>query len=356
MQRAEWIDPELRRTRFEYWSELWWSTTVHLRPTTRHGYGGALRARVLPTFQGRRVADIDRAVVRKWIAEMSSAGYAPKSMRQALSVLSMILQLAQESGAMVSNPAQRHRLPRVVRKEPIFLTAAQVETLAASVRAPFGFLIRFAAYTGLRPSELCGLRVGRLDVMRGSVEVAETLIPLHGQLVVGPTKNYARRTVPLPRFLRDDAASHLADRATMLGRPLEPTDYVFGGLRAGPLNRDSLHKLVLQPGVLAAGLPPALRTHDLRHTCASLLIELGAHPKAIQERLGHSDIGVTLNVYGHLFPSLQEALTERLDDVHERALAVPWSPAQTVVRDIAAAAQPATKRESEEHELRVHGG
>jgi hypothetical protein len=177
IQRAEWIDPELRRTRFEYWSDLWWATTVHLRPTTRHGYGGALRARVLPAFEGRRIAEIDRAVVRKWIAEISAAGYAPKSMRQAVSVLSMIMQLAQESGAVLSNPAQRHRLPRVMREEPVFLTAAQVETLAASVRTPYGFLVRFAAYTDLRPSELCGLRVGRLDVLRGTVEVAETLIP-----------------------------------------------------------------------------------------------------------------------------------------------------------------------------------
>jgi integrase len=128
----------------------------------------------------------------------------------------------------------------------------------------------------------------------------------------------------------------ISARAAVLGRPLEAADYVFGGLRDGPLNRDSLHKRVLQPGVAAAGLPPALRTHDLRHTCASLLIELGAHPKAIQERLGHSDIAVMLNVYGHLFPSLQEALTERLDEVHERAAAAPWSPPPTVVRAIGA--------------------
>jgi len=59
--------------------------------------------------------------------------------------------------------------------------------------------------------------------------------------------------------------------------------------------------------------------HDLRHTCVALLIELGAHPKAIQERLGHSSITVTMDVYGHLFPSLNAALTERLDDVFRSA-------------------------------------
>lgn len=63
----------------------------------------------------------------------------------------------------------------------------------------------------------------------------------------------------------------------------------------------------------------AVRTHDLRHTCASLLIQLGAHPKAIQERLGHSDISVTLNLYGHLFPSLEEHLTDALDELGRTA-------------------------------------
>jgi integrase len=60
----------------------------------------------------------------------------------------------------------------------------------------------------------------------------------------------------------------------------------------------------------------------LRHTCASLLIQLGAHPKVIQEWLGHRSITVTMDVYGHLYPSLNEALTERLDEVFAKARAV----------------------------------
>lgn len=71
----------------------------------------------------------------------------------------------------------------------------------------------------------------------------------------------------------------------------------------------------------APGCSPARvgATHDLRHTCASLLIQLGAHPKAIQDRLGHSDIGVTLNLYGHLFRSIEEHLTDALEDLRRSA-------------------------------------
>jgi integrase len=78
-------------------------------------------------------------------------------------------------------------------------------------------------------------------------------------------------------------------------------------------------------------LPPRLRLHDLRHSCAALLIELGAHPKAIQERLGHSSITVTMDVYGHLFPALNEALTDRLDDIFRAARCDPSTAGTGVV-------------------------
>jgi integrase len=81
--------------------------------------------------------------------------------------------------------------------------------------------------------------------------------------------------------------------------------------------------------VRRAGLPEATRFHDLRHTNAALLIALGAHPEAIQERLGHSSIMVTLDRYGHLFPSLDEALTTRFEEHRQRALRTRPGPAAT---------------------------
>lgn len=113
--------------------------------------------------------------------------------------------------------------------------------------------------------------------------------------------------MPISRFVAAEAEAHLALRVAQLARPLHPDDWVFGG-QADPadgLNRDSFRKWVMLPALAEIGLPLAVRTHDLRHTCASLLIELGAHPKAIQDWLGHSDITVTMNLYGHLFPSLE---------------------------------------------------
>ncbi|MGH9227076.1 MAG: tyrosine-type recombinase/integrase [Acidimicrobiales bacterium] len=99
--------------------------------------------------------------------------------------------------------------------------------------------------------------------------------------------------------------------AHLANRPHSPTDLVFTAPKGGPLQHRTFYRRYFRPAVAATGLPEALRFHDLRHTAAALLIAQGAHPRAIMERLGHSSTTITMNVYGHLFPNLDEALTRR---------------------------------------------
>ena len=321
LRRGEWIDPRLGRTTFGTWSAEYLGAIVHLRAVTRGDYEGALRAHILPAFADRPVAQIEQVDVRRFFAEKQAAGLSPKSLQKIRLVLRQVLELARGSGAIKTNPCDGIRLPRAVQAEPIFLSAEQVERLARETEPPYGLLVRIAAATGLRPSELCGLRVGRLNLLKGTLEVAEAVTVVRGHLEVGPTKSYARRTVGLPRSLCDELGEHLARRASE--GPVQAEEFVFTAPMGGPLRRDLLYKRVIRPAIERAGLPTRLRLHDLRHTCVSLLIQLGAHPKAIQERLGHSSITVTMDVYGHLFPSVAEALTERLDEVFRAARLTP---------------------------------
>ena len=327
--RGDWIDPRRGRETFGEWADAWWATTVHLRASTRRGYATALNARVRPHFDRTPIGSIDRPAVKEFVAELKARGLASKTIANTALVLRLVLQEAVEAGSLCENTATNLRLPKARRQEPKFLTADEVNALVSATRAPYGFLILFAAYTGLRPSELCGLRVSKLDLLRRRVEVSETLMQINGETVIGPTKSDAVRNVPVPAFLRDAAGEYLALRRHQLGRPLAPADLVFppittknGVARTEFLYAESLRRYILKPALAAAGLPSDFRTHDLRHTCASLLISLGAHPKAIMERLGHSDITVTLNVYGHLFPSLEEQLTDGLDELYRSTTAV----------------------------------
>jgi integrase len=326
LRRGEWIDPRLARVTFGEWAADYLTTIVHLRTITRGDYQRVLNAHLLPVFAKRPIASIEPIDVRRFMAEKQAAGQAAKSLQKLRLVLRQVLELARASGAIKSNPCDGLRLPKAVQMEPTFLSADQVEALARATRTPYDLLVRLVAATGLRPSEACGLRVGRVNLMKRTMEISEALTVVGGRTEVGPTKTYARRTVGIPRSLCDDLGAHLADRVATLDRPLDPDDYVFTAPRGGPLRRDLLFKRFVRPAIDAANLPPNLRLHDLRHSCAALLIELGAHPKAIQERLGHSSITVTMDVYGHLFPAINEALTDRLDEIFQAARLNPSAP------------------------------
>jgi integrase len=96
---------------------------------------------------------------------------------------------------------------------------------------------------------------------------------------------------------------------------------VFAAPKGGPLRHNNFYQRLFCPALARAGLPDQVRFHDLRHTCAALLIAQGAHPKAIQAHLGHSSIQVTMDRYGHLFPEALEHLADRLDAVRIQARA-----------------------------------
>jgi len=316
MQTGAYAEPSLQRTTFDAWATEWLEA-VDVAPTTRRGYDQALD-RIRPTFSGMKVGSIDRPTVRRFVTEMRRSGYAPKTVKNTVSVLKGIFDLAVEARALPENPATRMRLGAQRRHEPLFLTPEQVNALVDAAAPAYRTLIRFAAYTGGRPGELAGLKIGRLDLLRGTVTFAETLTTLAGKLVEGPTKTYETRAVPLPTFLREELAEYLAARRHQLGRDLGPDDLVFVSSKGYPIRTDKLLRWV-KAAAERAGQSRSLRTYDLRHTYASLLIAAGAHPKVVQERLGHKTITMTFDVYGHLFPALDERITERLDDLHRGA-------------------------------------
>jgi integrase len=123
----------------------------------------------------------------------------------------------------------------------------------------------------------------------------------------------ARRTVSLPQGICDLIAAHLAE--------FPSDELVFTSTQGQPIRWSNFRRRYWKPALVAAGLPD-VRFHDLRHSHASILIEQGEHSKVISSRLGHSKIGITMDIYGHLFDGLDEAAADVLDAVFSEA-AVP---------------------------------
>jgi integrase len=224
-----------------------------------------------------------------------------------------VMTSAVDAGTLKVNPCVGVRLPRPERRDMHFLAADQVMALAEEAGDSHRTLVLFAAYTGMRAGEIAALRWERVDLLRGAVDVVESYAEVHGELVLGPTKTYARRTVRLPRFLVDLLGEHQAVTG--------PEGLVFRDTQGGPVRHSNFYRRVFRPAAARAGLSEELRFHDLRHTCVALLVAQGAHPLAIKDRLGHSSITVTIDQYGHVLPAVDEALTDGLDATFERAAA-----------------------------------
>ena len=329
VQRGEWIDPALRRTSFDEWASAWWATTVRLRPTTRRGYHQLLHGHVLPYFGGRPLTSIDFMDVEEFIAAKLNEGrLGPKRIRDAVSIISLVMKAAVQSGVRRDNPAAGHHV--TVRRKRIrqgdVLTMQEIHRLVEHVVQPYKPAVWLLVLTGMRPAELCGLKVRSVDLIRHSVAITETLLPVSGygdqrlQLVVGPPKTEAGdRTVPIPGWLCEDLAEMLARRAAPRGRPIGRDEPLFVNRAGQPLNRDKFRETVVRPALRAAGLPEQLRTYDLRHGHASMLIDMGVNPLVVAQRMGHSDPSVTLREYGHLFEGVQERVSEQLDQLRSEA-------------------------------------
>lgn len=232
-------------------------------------------------------------------------------------VLSEALQQGIRWQIMARNPAAGVTPPRVVRREMQVLTPVDAKKLLdACDDDQFRTLIFVALSTGLREGELLGLRWPDVDLERGQLRVQRTLLTLRGgTLQFGePKTRRSRRQVAISRetvrWLREQRRRQLETRLAA-GKAYQDQALVFADAVGEPIKPQRIAPR-FKRFVKRAGLPP-LRFHDLRHTSASLLLAAGVHPKIVSERLGHSNVNITLDTYSHVLPGLQDAAAELLD-------------------------------------------
>jgi integrase len=301
------------------WKESW---NGRLSPTTARRYESIVNNYLRPEFGRHRIGSITHEVVQRFITRLAAnPKHAPGTVRNVYAVLRTAMAKGVRMGMVKVNPCTDVDLPRPRRREMLFLASNEVRAVAEAIGPHYRVLVYTAAYTGLRAGELAGLQRRDVDLLRGVIHVRRALKDVNGHLELGPTKTHAHRTVALPAFLKTMLTEHLAGSSGGTG----PDAYVFTMKSGGPLRMGLVYGRYFKRAVagytlrgkqIPGALPTekqGLRFHDLRHTCAALSIAAGAHPKLIAARLGHSSITITLDRYGHLFPSVEEALAEALD-------------------------------------------
>jgi integrase len=306
------FDPRLGKSPLAEVVERWYAGAVPaLKPKTRASYGGLIDVRILPYLGRRPVGTLAPSDVQTWVNQLIGEGLSSSRIRQAYIVLGMALDQAANDGAIVRNPARRSgvKLPRLERRQPVFLPPEDVERIAAACPEPYDLLIRLLVGTGLRWGEAVALRRRSVDLTKGQLIVTESLAEIGGELTFGSTKSHAERTLWLTRSLVDALETHL-DRRVGRGRDT----LVFTSEKGRPLRYSNFRREVWVRALKAAKVDP-VGIHVLRHSAAAFMIQAGASSKALQMNLGHQSAGFTLSVYGHVSEQDLAAIAERLEEI-----------------------------------------
>jgi integrase len=306
-------DPRAAKVPIEKRARAWLEGLHHVRPSTLAQYRWAVERYIIPRIGQVAIGALRPEDVRSFLAAMLADGARPRTVRAVRQVLHGILEEAVRDGVIPSNPARYARPPREERSELRVPTPEEVERLVEATPEPWRALLLVLAYGGLRIGEALGLQRRDLDLLRGRLQVRRQAVEVGGAVELADVKTAAgRRVIALPAFVVEALARHLE------GRPSEPEALVFADARGGPVRRTNWRRRVWGPAVRAAGLE-GLRPHDLRHFAASVAVAAGAHPRALQARLGHSSARVTMDVYASVLPGLDEELASRLEEIRAQA-------------------------------------
>jgi integrase len=306
MDRGDWIDPRKSAISLQEWSETFLAGSLSLSPTSLLTYRRDLELYVLPALGDRRLSRLNAEEIEQWLGAELARGISPSSVHRHYRTLRRVLQAAVEKDRLLVNPCAKVRPPRVPARPMAILTWAQSVALAEAHPEHLRPMIYLALDSGMGWSELVGLRRGQVDLARRKVRVTEQLLRIGNEWVRRPTKTAAGvRSITISSSTAEMLERHVA------GKPDGEDELVFTTTAGTPLQHSSFQTHAWKKALAAAGVK--CRFHDLRHTSVALAIASGAHPKAIQVRMGHSTITVTLDRYGHLFPELDEAIAVAFD-------------------------------------------
>lgn len=291
------------------------------KPNTTRSYERALRVHIEPSdIASIKVAELCRRDLQDFADGLLATGLSPRTVSNALNPIQAFYRREIDRDELVFNPSTRIDLPNGDSRRPRRVASpVEAAALLAALDVEDRPVWATAFYAGLRRGELQALRVRDINLEENLIAVERGWDQVEG--AIEPKSRAGRRTVPLLAILRDHLAAHLSRSGRSgedlaFGRKPEQAFYaatVDGrAKRAWKAANERERKIAATDGRNPGVLKP-ISLHLCRHTFASLLIDSGANPKAIQEFMGHSKIQTTFDVYGHLLPGSHDEVRRRMD-------------------------------------------
>jgi integrase len=309
-----------------------------VRAKTFVGYKETLSRYVRPELGARPLAKIAPVDVQALYNKLRETGLSPRTIQYTNMILKQAFKQAIHWRLVAFNPCDGVTLPKQVRREMQVLPPDQARRFLAVARADrYAALYELALTTGLRPSEYCGLKWSDVDLERGVVSIARSLdwLPGGGWQFDETKTGRSRRVVKLLASVVQALAQHKARQEAQrsaAGDLWTDHDLVFTNETGGPVDRHNLANRSFRRILKAAELP-VIRLYDLRHTAATLALAAGVPIKVVSEMLGHASSALTMDVYSHVLPHMQDDAAARMEALlwgqRETGTAVPAAHTRT---------------------------
>jgi integrase len=297
-----WIDEVLRGT---------------VKQSTLENYAYIARLHIIPELGRVRLKALKSRDVRRLYREKLEAGLSPRTVQIIHTVLRKAMQQAVRDDVLPRNVCDAVTAPRQTKKEMQPLTPEQAKRLLENVHEDrLRALYILAVTAGLREGELLGLRWEDVDLERKLLQVRRQLTRTRDGLSFTAPKRGKARVVRLTDLAIAALKAHREaqnEERAKAGSLWEEMSLVFTSTIGTPVDVGNLTYRSFRPLLKSADLP-RIRFHDLRHTCATLLLSKGTHPKIVQEMLGHANISMTMDTYSHVLPDMQEKAVSAMDD------------------------------------------
>ena len=295
----------------DFWKMYCADMETRLREHTMRTKKYIVELKILPYFGNKRVNDITAADIRQWQNELIKMGYSPTYLKTINNQLSAIFNYAVRYYDLKSNPcAKAGSMGKSKAEEMDFWTGEEFRKFIDSVmNKRLSYMAFMTLYwTGMRMGELLALNPKDVDLEKRTISITKSYQRLGKKDVITPPKTpKSKRVITIPEFLAADIKDYMDSLYE-----LQENDRLF------PITKYYLEH-EMQRGIKESGVK-RIRVHDLRHSHASMLIELGFSPLEIANRLGHEKVETTLNTYAHLYPNKQTKLAERLDSEYREDL------------------------------------
>lgn len=297
------------------WLKQWIDGRTDLAPKTQEDYRAYIEKHLIPALGAIQLDQLQPMHIDDYKKKELAKKLSANSVNRYLTVLHAALKHAVEMRLLRDNPASHVRRPKIAKKEPRALTMDELQQLLAALKDELLLqrICTFVAFTGLRRSEVLGLKWASVDLTEGAIYVRETRQRLKGRWVEkGPKSDAGLRRVPLSPTLVAMLKDLQAEQEAKRGRPdYHDEDLVFcqpNGKPIWPSNFERRFRKVAN----AAGFPD-FTFHGLRHTFATLLLKDGAYINVVQRLLGHEKPSTTIDLYGHALPGQQQEAVAKLD-------------------------------------------